>query len=397
MQQSLYRPEAIEAAGAKHLGEPRIDSAAGFAILAVCLFTVLMITATLLGSSTYTRKHKVNGLLDETNATAIIAGDFGALAALEVKEGDRVEAGQVLGTIHRLQGQGPEVETELNSQLQQWQTIIAAANQDDQAQRQQFITRVQQLRHVMTLTRRDVQLQRLKVDKLQAQMNRARTLLDQGYLSNMDWLNFQTNLIVEQQSLTRQKKSFVELTSQQEMLRDERRVFEANATRQRAELALRVSESRQRLHEYQQIQAVPLRATISGHVTRIATPLGAALIPGQTLLYLSATDQNYSATLMIPGHVAGHVKVGQKLRLELDSFPAETWGRIRATVTNLSSHTVSDGNHHGAYLARLDVQPHEKIDRLIPGMHFSTYVEVDSHTLFQWLLKPLSKLKETIG
>lgn len=397
MQDNLYRPEAIEQAGAKHLGEPRIDSATGFALFTICLFALLILAGTLLGSATYTRKHKVNGLLDENNATAIIAGDFGNLSTLSVREGDRVESGQALGTIQRLQGPNPGVDLELNHQLQHWQQAIEATQENSEAQILHFETMDQQLRQVMTLTRHDIQLQQTKVKKLQSQTDRAASLLDEGYLSSLDWLNFQTNLIAEKQMLMRQKKAFVELNGQRESLLDERRVFDANTVRRLAELDLRSSESRQRLLEHQQRQNHILRASISGRVTRIVTPLGTALTPGQTLLYVSASEQNYSATLMVPTHVAGHVKVGQELRLELDSFPAETWGRIKATVTNLSSHTVSDANQNAAYLARLDVEPHAKIERLMPGMRFSTFVEVDSHTLFEWLLKPLSKLKETIG
>lgn len=396
MSDGLYREEAIEQASAKHLGEPQLDSATGFLKLTVLLVAALITVISLLGSSTYTRKHEVNGRLDETNATAVIAVDFGNLKHLDVREGDVVRKGDLLGRISSLKGNQQELLSELRQQLQHWEHIIKRTKDEQVAKLRDFDRGKQQINRVLWLTRQDIQLQEDKVEQLREQLKQTTSLRDRGYLSNLDWLSFQTNLIAEQQSLNRQKKLFVELIGERDGVDESRRVYNHEYAQQHSELSLNVSDARTRLSEMEQRQSQPLMASISGRVTRIEKPAGSSLSPGQPVLYLSASEENYSGTLIIPSHVAGHVNVGQTLALELDSYPAETYGRIRAEVTQLSSHTVSDQNQPPAFIARLDVQPHKKIKRLMPGMRFTTYVEVNSDTLFRWVLKPLIKLTETI-
>jgi len=394
MSDGLYREEAIEQAGAKHLGEPQLHSATGFLKFTILLVAALITVISLIGSTTYTRKHEVSGRLDETNATAVIAVDFGNLKQLTVSEGDEVSKGDLLGRVSSLKGNQQELLSELRQQLQQWNHIIERSSVEQVAKLLDFDRGKQQINRVLWLTRKDIQLQALKVEGLQKQLNQTTSLRDQGYLSNLDWLSFQTNLIAEQQTLNREKKVFVELIGQRDGVDESRRTYAHQYAQRLSELNLKVSDARARLSEMEQSQSQPLMASISGRVTRIEKPAGSSLSPGQPVLYLSASEENYSGTLIIPSHVAGHVNVGQTLALELDSYPAETYGRIRAEVMQLSSHTVSDHNQSPAFIARLDVQPHKKIKRLMPGMQFTTYVEVNSDTLFRWVLKPLIKLTE---
>ena len=104
-----------------------------------------------------------------------------------------------------------------------------------------------------------------------------------------------------------------------------------------------------------------------------------------------------TGTLNIPPAAAGHLASGQQLALELDAFPAQTYGRIEAVVTQLSPHTVSTPDRNGYFRARLSIQSNERIESILPGMTFRTYIPVEKRTLFSWFLKPLRKLGESLG
>ena len=94
--------------------------------------------------------------------------------------------------------------------------------------------------------------------------------------------------------------------------------------------------------ELEQAPYRKLVATRTGTVTRVEISRGASIQPGQPLVYINAPEAVVTGTLNIPPGAAGHLASGQRLALELDAFPAQTYGRIDAVVTQLSPHTVVD-------------------------------------------------------
>lgn len=402
MNSPLFRQQAIDHLANRHLGtvrsaEARLDSPRGFLATAIVAFALICLSIWLIGTSQYARRHEVLGHFDETNLHAVVSLELGNLVALDVTEGQRVQVGHLLGRVVNLRRTSALLEPEITAQLKDWQQLVAAAKVRVKAKLLQISS--EQLRHqaLLELTRRDMDLQQSKVDQLEQQVKRMRVLRDRGYLSNLDWISVNTRLISEKQHLNALQQSLITIEKQIDNLAQEQHVEMGMHRQEMAQARLGVSEVRQQLIAARSDSEQLLIAPASGRITRVEAATGSVVKPGQPLIYLSTTEENYSATVYLTSQAAGHIEVGETLELELDAYPAEHYGKVSARVTSLTAHRVALSPHQAGFLARLDVSPHETIDGFLPGMGFRTHIRVEERSIFSWVLEPLLKLTATLG
>jgi multidrug resistance efflux pump len=396
MTQQLYREEALANAGLQFLGEARLNSAKNALLLSVALCIGLLLATWTIGTFDYSRKHLVQGAIDEPNTTSIVAVDFAELSDLAVSEGDYVQKGQYLGKTIRIADQAAttSLTEEITGQLEHWRALAKLLNASHESQRTDLKQRDQQLARLSTLTRNDVDLQQQKVIGLEEQLKRTKQLRDKGYLSNIDWLSFKTSMISERQALTRQQRTLVEFARQRLDIRHQLNALQHDTQRRLAETRLQHSEARKELLRNRLANQHQLLAPSSGVVSRIQATLNQLLKPGEVILYVSGGSNEYSGTLYIPTYAAANIQVGQELELEVDAFPVDTHGKIKATITHFSNHLVTRGERNESYLARLTIHPNESITRFLPGMKFQTHLKVEQKSLFAWALSPIFRLRE---
>lgn len=369
-----------------------------FLAIATCLFAVLLLVTWLVGNSTYSRKHFVTGQIDESNANAIVSPDWGYVDRLNVTEGQQVIAGaHIVTAATTTDGRSRAMAAETRQQMMHWASMNQAVNDAFASEDLALLVRDRQLSVLETLARQGIALQVSKVEELAQHHSNTTTLRKAGYLSKLDWIRFKTNLISEQQQLNVLRKDFINHQRARSELRANRSTLKTNRETQRAELESKLSTLRERLIELEQDPYRKLVATRTGTVTRIETSKGASIRPGQPLVYIDSPEAEVTGTLNIPPAAAGHLATGQQLALELDAFPAQTYGRIQAVVTQLSPHTVSTPDRNGYFRARLSIQSNDRIESILPGMTFRTYIPVEKRTLFSWFLKPLRRLGESLG
>jgi membrane fusion protein len=398
MQASLFREEALASYHSPQFGDIQQDSGRMFLAIATCLFVLLLLVTWLIGTSTYSRKHFVTGQIDESNANAIVSADWGYVDRLNVTEGQHVKAGAHIVTAAKTtDGRSSAMAAETRQQMVHWVSMNQTQNDAFASEDLALLVRDRQLSVLETLARQGIALQVSKVEELAQHHSNTTSLREAGYLSNLDWISFRTNLISEQQQLNVLRKDFINHQRARSELRANRNTLKTNRETQSAELESKLSTLRERLIELEQEPYRKLVATRTGTVTRIETSKGASIRPGQPLVYIDSPEAEVTGTLNIPPAAAGHLASGQQLALELDAFPAQTYGRIEAVVTQLSPHTVSTPDRNGYFRARLSIQSNERIESILPGMTFRTYIPVEKRTLFSWFLKPLRKLGESLG
>ncbi len=398
MQKSLFREEALANQRSPQFGDIQQDSGRTFLQIAIGLVVILLLASWLIGSSNYSRKHYVTGQIDEANANAIVSPDWGYVALLNVTEGQHVKAGEHIVTAAKtIDGRSNAIAAETRQQLSLTvsmnRTIDEAFTNEDNS----LLVTDRQLSVLETLAREGIALQVSKVEQLARHHSNTTSLHEAGYLSNLDWISFKTNLISEQQQLNKLRENLIDLQRARSGLRADRSSLRIKRKTQRAELDSKTSTLREKLIELEQAPYRKLVATRTGKVTRVEISRGASIQPGQPLVYINAPEAVVTGTLNIPPGAAGHLASGQRLALELDAFPAQTYGRIDAVVTQLSPHTVSAPDQHGYFRARLSIQSNDRIESILPGMTFRTSFPVEQRTLFSWFLKPIRKLGESLG
>lgn len=399
MSTQLFRQEALDAIDSSGDREFRLNPPAF--VSHVSLFTICLVlaSAVFIGNTGYARKHVVFGSFDEHHVAQIANRQLGEMVRLSVKEGDQVKKDQYLGSIRQTSKYNyDKLQAQTQIQIERLQQIA----EDDDAQFKKSVAHLssqhQRTGLQLKLSLADIKLQADKVSKLNQQVTQTSILHNKGYLSNLDWLNFQTSLITEQQQLNHQRQQAINLRHQLEEISSRIETAEHADKIRRAENDIQLSQLQALLLEHSDRNQQDLYAPQDGVITRIAFSPGETVFPGEIVLAVSEAQPQLTASLLIPSAAAGFINTGQELQLEVDAFPATQHGRIKATVVNVSDHIVNLKNQSSGYEAKLtiDAGTLKRTDhgRYLPGMNFKTFIRTEHKTLFHWLLAPLMRIPD---
>lgn len=394
MPEALFREQAINRATQPHLGEPGLNALRPLLIICCLILGAVAVLSALVASSEFSRKHTVQGRVDEATTNTLVARGFGYLAELHVREGDTVAAGEHLGRIiTRRQARG--VIREQQRQLTLLDDITARTSASLEETRRATDSRDQQLVRQMKLARADIRLQARKIRELEAQLSRIRKLNQQGYLSSLEYLRFKQTVTNEQQGLNKLRQALTRLFEQRLALRQMLRERE-QATRQKlAELDLRRSEIAQARSLAAGQTQQDIIATTHGQVARIEVLRGGWLVPGQPILHIASQGHPLTGSVYLPSQALGQVTKGKRLRLSFDAYPVDQFGKVDATVTGVTSPRAN--TEKNLFVARLNIDaPHREL-RISPGMTFTAHVVTERRTLLGWLIRPLTRLRENFS
>lgn len=407
MSDSIYRQEAIDGRHLEKLGST-LDLGGRLPFIIACLLLCVTLTSAWFAARVeYGRKITVTGLIDGTQAKQVIANTFGEVAALHVKEGGQVAAGDLLAELKL-----PAGNKDLHGVLEELDIQLARlASQQKALATRKIQTRdtlnrtIDSLDSQITLLDSDLDLQGEKVKHLEARQARIKVLHDQGMMSTINWFNYRTGLIAEQQQQNQMSQQLLDLISRLDGAREELQRLDSE-TRERVDsLELQRSQIRKERELMLAEMSQQIRAPMSGSVSRLDIAPGETLVPGQTLMHIVAkggTDAGATASLTVPAAAAPHLQLGQHIELSVDALPVEKYGRLTAKVVQMAPHAVlAEDKINRYYPARLTIT-HELVQdfgdgKLLPGMTITTHVRSDRKRVINWLLDPVKKLFEQVN
>lgn len=253
---------------------------------------------------------QVNGEVRPERTINISPKTAGIVRELRVKEGDRVERGQILATMD---------DANLRGQLTQAQGQVAAAQAN--LQRLQAGSRPQEIAQAQA------QVQEVQAALRQAELNlkRNQALFAQGAISQQD---LELSLTDRDQALARLQQAKQVLDLRKSGSRPEE-IAQARGQLQQAQGALQVIQS--------QLNDTILRAPFAGVVTRIYAEPGAFVTPttsgstvssatSSSVLALAATNQ---VVAKVPESSLPQLRLGQTAKIVADAYPEQPFtGRI---------------------------------------------------------------------
>ncbi len=232
------------------------------------------------------------------------------------------------------------------------------------------------------------------------QMNARRTHLNkQGYFSDIQ-------LFEDQQRLNDTKANITRLENQITMANTAIEEFEGRlaslAARHRDEayekLAQVDAEKSQNIEMVQKLQdrinRLEVRAPSRGLIKGLAVnTIGAVVSPGETLMEIVPLDKDLDVQVRISPKDIGHVAVGQPMQLKFSSYDFSRYGTVQGTLDRISATTFTGENDQRYYqgLIRMS-QSHvgENTQNLIlPGMTVMADIVTGEKTILQYLLKPI--------
>ena len=319
--------------------------------------------------------------------------DGGVLQSLNVKEGELVNAGDVLAELDRTRFAANAAETrskvlDLTANVERLRAELngtplkfsdAVARESDLADRQKNLhtRRLRQQREERNSVKKSL---RLAQEELSALQQLART----GDASQSEVLSARRQVV----ELT------AELTNRQnEYRRDAQK--ELASTQAELEQTLQIYKQRQ-----EALAATIIRAPMSGSIKNIRiTTLGAVLKAGDELLQIVPSDEPLLVEVRIYSKDVAFVRPGLRANVKLDAYDSSIYGALEGEVVYVSPDTIDEDlrqNEDPYYRAQVKITqlPERKgIEpiEVIPGMTATAEIITGHRTVAQYILKPLRR------
>jgi HlyD family type I secretion membrane fusion protein len=228
-----------------------------------------------------------------------------------------------------------------------------------------------------------------------------RRLLKQGVTSRADYLVIKRDLERTTGELNairaRGRKARAELRESGQKLEelDQRLRSEALAERGKitAELA-QVHEKMKRLQD--RVTRLEVRAPARGYVKGLkVNTMGGVIQPGQPIMEIVPVDGKLIVESRITTRDVGHLQIGQRAKIKIDTYDFARYGAVRGTLISISATTFQDDNGRPYYkgiikLDRVYAGHNPKANPITPGMTVQAEIVTGSKSVLAYLLKPIT-------
>jgi RND family efflux transporter MFP subunit len=122
--------------------------------------------------------------------------------------------------------------------------------------------------------------------------------------------------------------------------------------------------------------------------------IGGVIPPGATVMHVVPTKDILRAELRVSTTDIGHVKVGQKVRLKMDTYDFMRYGVVEGKVAVVSAFSSMDEKNLPYFLCYVDVArkslgKNEKDLPIMAGMTLQSDIVTDSQSVLRYLLRPI--------
>lgn len=349
--------------------------------------------------------------------------EVSVVRAILVKDGDRVQAGQVLVELDatRASADQASVTEQLSAATDEAERAQALLNAlaggtlpiggSPRLLAEWSDITAKRARLQAELSRRQAEIDTVKasIAKLQATLPLARqreadfeALARQGFVAghaNQDRtrerIELEQDLATQQARLRETEAAWFEsrqqlaafLAETQRALSDRR----AEALLKQAQLAQETTKAQQRT------ELTRLTAPTAGTVQQLAihTP-GGVVTEAQPLMVIVPDDAEVTAEVTIDNKDIGFVSPGQEAAIKLETFPFTKYGTVPAEVTWVTADAVNDEKKGAIFPATLKLKVHQidvdsKPIRLAPGMNLTAEIKTGKRRVIEYLLSPVQR------
>ncbi|GAA0755260.1 HlyD family type I secretion periplasmic adaptor subunit [Ideonella azotifigens] len=194
-----------------------------------------------------------------------------------------------------------------------------------------------------------------------------------------------------------------------------------NLRERHGEAELKLHQSDEERHKASQRTALTrLTAPVSGSVQQLAVhTVGGVVTPAQVLLVVVPNDAQVSAEVKLENKDIGFVREGQLAEVKFETFPFTRYGTVPATVTTVSADavledkrstaststtaTTEDTTSVASFPALLTLQASTlnidgKTVRLTPGMNVTAEIKTGKRRVIDYLISPIrQRISESAG
>ena len=327
--------------------------------------------------------------------------DGGVLETLLVREGDRVEAGQLLARIDRTRAEAAFLETEaavaalmarkarLEAEVLGIPPNFPALVEKYAAQKQ---TQLRLMQRRETALREELDALATVRDLIAEELELNTPLLETGDISRTELLRLERQLAEVRAQMSNLDNRWFQ-DAQQELSETE------------AELAALQQQLNQRQHVLGQTE---LYAPMPGIVTDInITTSGGVVAPGEHVMEIVPVEDDLVVEARVSPRDIAFLQPGAEATVKIDAYDYTVYGDLQGRLVFVSADTVQDDLREGETpYFRIRVQTEgrrfsnasERELDIQPGMTAMVEIKTGRRTVLQYLTKPVVKtLSESLG
>jgi len=412
-QEPLFRLEAVEAKQQPWLGSVLISQPMSSKVITCGVLSVALMLMVFSIMATYTKKISVFGeLVYEAGQARVFAKGDGVITRVAVKEGEFVRKGQILFEVssEAYSSQGSVQQANIKNISEQI-NFVKKSQLDDEAllHQKQDVSAARYRSSVQQIGNFDSQIvsQKKLLDIAQDAFVRYRGLMDKGYISLDQVQERESRLYGQRQvlsSLINQRAKAVQEAAEERMAMT---AIDTELNSSLLESQRKVSELERQKLDSQRESLSYITAPIDGEVSTPLVMNGTRIDATKTLIGITPPRAPLVAEIYVPSKAIGFLEVGDRVDLNLKSFPFQKYGRLHATIVSISSEAVSAYEikdnmtdekkaaelGEKVYIARA-VLDHQSLlingreRALLMNMSFDARVKQETRKIYQWVLDP---------
>lgn len=401
----LFRQEVLDSRADRLHGDVIIAVPVSWQVIGYSLLVTLAAVLVFLFTASYARVAVAPGVITLNKGVApIVPSRPGVVAALTVRDGQRVQAGAPLARIRSdddMAGGGTASRRilaaleEQDQRLASQTLLMRNAAAEDQSRSTALIAGL--AREVASLDAQ-ISAQRRMVQVAATEFEQIRSIAGRGFISSRDLNARETALLTRRQQLAQldQQRAgkIADLAQARRAMAQARATAEAQATGVQFNRAGLV----QQLVQAETAGGYTLTSPINGTVTAVTARVGQPASQQQPLMVIIPADATPRAELYVPTSAAGFLAVGQEVRLAVDAFPYQRYGTVTARIAEISTVAITHETPGGgavpvylvtAVLAEPWVPAFGGRQPLLPGMTLSARIVTQKQSLLEWLFEPV--------
>jgi HlyD family secretion protein len=369
----------------------------------------------------------------DTNDKKVQHPTGGVVSAINVKNGDKVTAGEILLTLDETQtranlgivvsqliqniGRKARLEAERDDAPEvRFPAGFIASSQDAadvaagekrlfEIRRTARLGQISQLKERIGQLRQEIkglvaqhESKQVEVDLMKEELERVMQLRRRELVPTTRELSSRRDLtrlqgewgaLVAQMARTQGQISEIEL-----QILGINQTTQSDATKELREIEARIAEfEERRIAAEDMLKRVQLRAPQTGVVHDLAVhTVGGVISPGEILMAIVPVEDQLAIEARIAPTDIDQVRTGQHAILRFPAFNQRTTPEIHGTVTRVGADLTKEPQNNTAfYVVRLNLDAEDRGKlKLVPGMPVEAFIATGARTALSYLLKPVS-------
>lgn len=405
----MFRAEAIEAASTRSLGTVLLAQNASLQVISAILVSTAFAVIMFLFNFSTTRKAHCQGIVTPKGGVVrVISTSSGTISESRVKEGQFVEAGQIMFVISHDPGGISALPPQRTISLLLSEQHMSLTAEMDFAQQQasQRIhaakTRISDLSEEIVRMSQQLSLQERRVSLAEESFERYSALSQAQYVASAAVQEKLADLLDQRQRLAELQRQIRSARREHDSAKAESDDLAIQAMLTIKTMERATSSLVQQLTESEARRQTIVRAPQSGRVAALTVSLGQPTGADRHLATILPSGAALEVELYVPSRSVGFVKPGMTVLLRYQAYPHQKFGHHLGEITHVGHTSLQPHEFNSAFsgatepLYRIRVQPrHSSVSAygtrlpLMSGMVVESSILLEKRRLYEWVLEPL--------